>query len=81
MIVTKGRGYVYTIQYHIVWCVKYRHRILTSEVNLWKEHINFEYTQLKVKNCLLQKHLAVQDLFTTIILLRKLTYIKIRKNL
>ncbi len=24
-----GRGYVYSIQYHIVWCVKYRHKILT----------------------------------------------------
>ena len=24
----KGRGYVYSIQYHIVWCVKYRHQIL-----------------------------------------------------
>ncbi|MZQ98933.1 MAG: IS200/IS605 family transposase, partial [Acidaminobacter sp.] len=22
--VKKGRGYVYSIQYHIVWCVKYR---------------------------------------------------------
>jgi len=25
---THGRGYVYSIQYHIVWCVKYRHKIL-----------------------------------------------------
>ena len=24
MEVVKGRGYVYSIQYHIVWCVKYR---------------------------------------------------------
>ena len=24
-----SRGYVYAIQYHIVWCVKYRHKILT----------------------------------------------------
>ena len=24
-----GSGYVYAIQYHIVWCVKYRHKILT----------------------------------------------------
>jgi len=30
--VTKGRGYVYSIQYHIVWCVKYRHKILTDEI-------------------------------------------------
>ena len=32
MEVTHGRGYVYSIQYHIVWCVKYRHRILTPKV-------------------------------------------------
>lgn len=27
----KGRGYVYSIQYHLVWCVKYRHNVLNSE--------------------------------------------------
>jgi len=27
-----GRGYVYSIQYHIVWCVKYRHKILTTQI-------------------------------------------------
>lgn len=27
-----GRGYVYSIQYHIVWCVKYRHKILTTTI-------------------------------------------------
>ena len=27
-----GRGYVYSIQYHIVWCVKYRYKILTSKI-------------------------------------------------
>ena len=27
-----GRGYVYHIQYHIVWCVKYRKKILTGEI-------------------------------------------------
>lgn len=32
MNVTHGRGYVYAIQYHIVWCVKYRRKILTEEV-------------------------------------------------
>jgi transposase-like protein A len=32
MNVTHGRGYVYAIQYHIVWCVKYRRKILTKEV-------------------------------------------------
>lgn len=32
MEVIHGRGYVYSIQYHIVWCVKYRHSIITEEI-------------------------------------------------
>jgi len=32
MKIKSGRGYVYSIQYHIVWCVKYRHKILTSDI-------------------------------------------------
>ncbi len=28
----KGRGYVYSIQYHIVWCVKYRHKVITPAI-------------------------------------------------
>lgn len=32
MDVTNGRGYVYSIQYHIVWCVKYRHKVLNGPV-------------------------------------------------
>lgn len=32
MEVKSGRGYVYSIQYHIVWCVKYRHKILYGKV-------------------------------------------------
>jgi putative transposase len=30
--ITHGRGYIYSIQYHIVWCVKYRHEVLKSNV-------------------------------------------------
>ena len=30
--VTHGRGYVYSIQYHIVWCVKYRRKVLSSDI-------------------------------------------------
>lgn len=29
-----GRGYVYSIQYHLVWCVKYRHDILYGHVDI-----------------------------------------------
>ena len=32
MEVTYGRGYVYSIQYHMVWCVKYRRKVLTSKI-------------------------------------------------
>lgn len=32
MEVTCGRGYVYSIQYHIVWCVKYRQKVLTPKI-------------------------------------------------
>ena len=32
MEVVKGRGYVYSIQYHIVWCVKYRRNILNGPI-------------------------------------------------
>lgn len=32
MEVVKGRGYVYSIQYHIVWCVKYRRDVLNGQV-------------------------------------------------
>ena len=28
----KGRGYEYSIQYHIVWCVKYRHKVITPAI-------------------------------------------------
>ena len=36
-----GRGYIYSIQYHIVWCVKYRHKILdTVRENKLKEILN-----------------------------------------
>ena len=28
--VTHGRGYVYSLQYHIVWCTKYRKKVLNG---------------------------------------------------
>lgn len=31
--VKHGRGYVYSIQYHIVWCVKYRHKVLPGDID------------------------------------------------
>ena len=32
MKITYRRGYLYSLQYHIVWCVKYRRKIITSTV-------------------------------------------------
>jgi putative transposase len=32
MKVIYGRGYVYSIQYHVVWCVKYRRKVLIPEI-------------------------------------------------
>ncbi|MFB5266084.1 transposase [Paenibacillus enshidis] len=31
--IRRGRGYVYALEYHIVWCVKYRHQVLSDEVD------------------------------------------------
>lgn len=27
-----GRGYIYCLHYHVVWCVKYRHKVLTPAI-------------------------------------------------
>lgn len=32
MYVKIGRGYIYAIQYHIVWCTKYRRKVLTPPI-------------------------------------------------
>ena len=29
-----GRGYVYAIQYHIVWCTKYRRKVLNDQIEV-----------------------------------------------
>lgn len=34
MEIKKGRGYVYGIQYHIVWCTKYRKNILYGDFEI-----------------------------------------------
>ena len=31
--VTHGRGYVYSLQYHIVWCTKYRKQVLKDGID------------------------------------------------
>ena len=33
MEIKRGRGYVHSIQYHIVWCIKYKKNLLKGEVD------------------------------------------------
>ncbi|MFW6024947.1 MAG: IS200/IS605 family transposase [Candidatus Woesearchaeota archaeon] len=40
--INHGRGYVYLLQYHIVWCTKYRHKILTGEVEKQLKKLLYE---------------------------------------
>ena len=30
---TYGRGYVYSLQYHLVWCTKYRKKVLRDGID------------------------------------------------
>ena len=53
--VKQGRGYVYCIQYHIVWCVKYRRKVLFGDVDKSLKEIilkiasdnNFEISEME----------------------------------
>ena len=54
MNLTYGRGYVYAIEYHIVWCVKYRRKVITPSIeeylisvlkNIAKDN-DFEITEI-----------------------------------
>ena len=53
--VKQGRGYVYCIQYHIVWCVKYRRKVLFGDVEKSLKEIilkiasdnNFEISEME----------------------------------
>jgi putative transposase len=46
MIIRKGRGYVYGIQYHIVWCVKYRKSILNGLIETRLKEIIVEQSEV-----------------------------------
>ena len=47
--ITHGRGYVYSIQYHIVWCVKYRHKVLKGKVEEKLKELQAEYPKRNLK--------------------------------
>lgn len=38
----KGRGYVYYIKYHIVWVTKYRHKIISGEIDTFLKNILYQ---------------------------------------
>ena len=44
---TYGRGYIYSIQYHIVWCTKYRRNVLegtiADDVKKYLQKMSAEY--------------------------------------
>lgn len=45
MVAVHGRCCVYAMEYHIVWCVKYRRKILTPEVETELVSILHEYAK------------------------------------
>lgn len=56
MNIKKGRGYVYSLEYYIVWCVKYRQQILFGNLkedlteilrNIAKDN-DFEITEINI---------------------------------
>ena len=48
--VTHGRGYVYSLQYHIVWCTKYRKPLFVSGLEEEvKEHLREVADDLQAK--------------------------------
>ena len=65
MEIKSGRGYVYSIQYHIVWCVKYRHKIITPKIEkslmeiLNKISSDNEFTILEINTDLDHIHLLI----------------------
>ena len=60
-----GRGYVYSIQYHIVWCVKYRNKVLNKKledrlIELLKQISNDNnFTILEINSDLDHIHLLI----------------------
>jgi putative transposase len=40
-----GRGYVYYLKYHIVFCVKYRHQVLKNQIEQDLSHLFLEIAE------------------------------------
>ena len=48
------RGYVYSIQYHIVWCVKYKRKVLIDDIEKTLKELLIEISILLEKKGILQ---------------------------
>jgi putative transposase len=66
MEIRKGRGYVYGIQYHLVWCVKYRKKILSGEVEkrlkeiVKEQAISHRFTIIELETDLDHIHMLIE---------------------
>lgn len=45
MEVSYGRGYVYSLEYHVVWCVKYRHKFIDETIEASLKEIIFKIAE------------------------------------
>ena len=61
-----GRGYVYSIQYHLVWCVKYRHKVLSGDIDerlkelLYKIALDNKFAIKEIETDLDYVHLLIE---------------------
>ena len=61
-----GRGYVYSIQYHLVWCVKYRHKVLSRDIDerlkelLYKIALDNKFAIKEIETDLDHVHLLIE---------------------
>ena len=50
---TYGRTCVYNLNYHIVWCVKYRKKVLSPEIEAYLKQVLSEIAQENGFSCVL----------------------------
>lgn len=66
MEIKKGRGYVYAIQYHIVWCVKYRKKLLTGALEsrlkemIIQQSIKHEFEVIEMETDIDHIHMLIE---------------------
>ncbi|MCQ6275907.1 IS200/IS605 family transposase [Bacillus sp. V3B] len=66
MEIRKGRGSVYGIQYHLVWCVKYRKKILSGELDkrlkeiVKEQAISHRFTIIELETDLDNIHMLIE---------------------